>query len=161
MPFGGDAKSRQQWKAALATTADCLTLEDLGRLENGSLSDVEKSRASSHLAGCARCQTELTMLQEFEHLTPRPEEQAAVDWIGAELKRRSSEVATATEGMSRSAATSARRGPARRISTVRRISATALSLAAMVTAVVVGLSVRTGKEPALISDGVTGSTVLR
>ena len=44
---------------------------------------------------------------------------------------------------------------------VRRISATALSLAAMVIAVVVGLSIRTSKEPALISDGVSGSRMLR
>jgi hypothetical protein len=157
----GDAKQRQQWKAALATTADCLTLEDLGRWADGSLSDAEKSRASSHLAGCARCQTELTMLQEFERAIPRPEEQTAVSWIAAEIKRRSSELAPATEDVSRSPPSSARRGSGHRISKVRRISATALSLAAMVTAVVVGLSVRTGKQPALISDGVTGSPVLR
>ncbi len=150
----GDAKQRQQWKAALVTSEDCLTLEELGRWTDGSFSEEEKSRASSHLAGCSRCQTELTLLQEFDRATPQPQDQTAVSWIVAELKRRSSELAPATEDVSRSAPSSTRRGSGRRSSAVRRISATALSLAAMVTAVVVGLSVRTSKEPALISDGV-------
>ncbi len=150
----GDAKQRQQWKAALVTSEDCLTLEELGRWTDGSFSEEEKSRASSHLAGCSRCQTELTLLQEFDRATPQPQDQTAVSWIVAELKRRSSELAPATEDVSRSAPSSTRRGSGRRNSAVRRISATALSLAAMVTAVVVGLSVRTSKEPALISDGV-------
>jgi len=156
-----DTKQRQQWKAALATTADCLTLEELGRWADGSLSDGEKSRASSHLAGCSRCQTELTMLQEFERLTPRPQDQTAVSWIVAELKQRSSGIAPTTEDVARSATSSTRRGSGRRSSAVRRISATALSLAAMVIAVVLGLSIRTSKEPALVSDGVSGSRLLR
>src|SRR5258707_2848187 len=142
----GDTKQRQQWNAALETTADCLTLEELGRWADGSSSDAEKSRASSHLAGCSRCQTELTMLQEFEHATPRPQDLTAVSWIVAELKRRSSEPAPAADDVSRSAPSSTRWGSGRRSSAVRRISTAALSLAAMVVAVVVGHSVRTRKE---------------
>ncbi len=157
----GDAKQRQQWKAALVTSEDCLTLEELGRWTDGSFSEEEKSRASSHLAGCSRCQTELTLLQEFDRATPQPQDQTAVSWIVAELKRRSSELAPATEDVSRSAPSSTRRGSGRRSSAVRRISATALSLAAMVIAVVLGLSIRTSKEPALVSDGVSGSRLLR
>ncbi len=85
-------KERRQWKAALAPTEDCLTIEELSRHASGSPSDSAKSRTSLHLAGCVRCQTELAMLREFELATPRPEELAAVSWIAAELKRRSNQI---------------------------------------------------------------------
>jgi len=149
-----DTKQRRRWKAALETGADCLTVEELGRWMDGLFSDAEESRASAHLAGCARCQTELALFQELERTTPQPKDQPAVSWIVAELKRRSSESARATGEVSRSAPSSARRALSPRGLAGRRISAAALSLAAMVIAVAVGLSVRTSREPGLISDGI-------
>jgi hypothetical protein len=156
-------KERRQWKAALATTEDCLTLEDLSRHADGSLPDAVKTRASSHLAGCVRCQTELAMLKEFELATPHPEEMASVSWIAAELKRRSEKVGHAAPDPASSRLMPSRlssRG-LRTIFASRGVSVAALSLAAMLVAVVAGLYLTTAKEPVLVSDGSTGQTVLR
>src|SRR5262245_18979576 len=70
-------------KAVLSGSDKCLPLEALagGAVE-----------AKEHLAGCARCRNELALMQEFLSAEPRPQEVASVNWIRAELGRRSLEV---------------------------------------------------------------------
>jgi hypothetical protein len=162
MSSDGD-KERRQWKAALATTEDCLTVEELSRHADGSLPDGAKTRASSHLDRCVRCQTELAMLKEFELATPRAEELAAVSWVAAELKRRSSEIghAAPNPASSRSMPSLVSTVGLRNIFASRRVSSAALSLAAMLVAIAAGFYLTTAKEPILVSDGSTGQTVLR
>ena len=157
-----DHKEQQQWKAALAATDECLSLEELSRYADRSLPEETKDRAPSHLASCPRCQTELAMLQEFELATPRPEEAAHVSWVAAELKRRSGEIDFAQEpGSSRPAPSRLGSLVTHKILAPRRIGAAAISLAAMLTVVTVGLYLRMGKQPVLVSDGSSGQTVLR
>jgi len=135
-----ERRVQQQWKAALAATDQCLSLEELSGHTERSLADEAESRVSSHLSSCARCQTELAMLQEFEQLVARPDEAAQVSLISAELKRR---LAT------------------RKIFATRLISTAAMALAAMLLLIAGGLYLRTGKEPVLLSDGSSGQTVFR
>ncbi len=157
-----DHKEQQQWKAALAATDECLSLEELSRCADRSLAEEAKDRVPSHLASCPRCQTELAMLQEFELATPSPEEAAKVSWVAAELKRRSGEIDFAQEwGSSRAASSRISSLVTRKILAPRRIGAAAMSLAAILAVVTVGLYLRTGKQPVLISDGSSGQTVLR
>ena len=142
-----ERRVRQQWKAALAATNECLSLEELSRHVDRSLPGEENSRMSSHLSSCPRCQTELAMLQEFEQATPRPDEAAEVSFITAELKRRSG-------GRMGGLVT-------RKIFAGRRIGTAAMALAAMLLLIAGGLYLRSEKEPVLVSDGSSGQTVFR
>jgi hypothetical protein len=72
--------ARDELKAALGRTPGCV---DVSRLA-GPLSDSERD----HVAGCARCQTELSLLEEFDASTSTTEEAAAIQWITAEVRRR-------------------------------------------------------------------------
>jgi hypothetical protein len=154
-------KERRHWKAALAATEDCLTVEELSHHAGGSLPDAAKSRTSSHLAGCSRCQTELAMLKEFELATPRPEELAAVSWIAAELKHRSEKIGYAALESPSSRSMPSRLSRLRKVFASRPLSSAALSLAAMLVAIAAGFYLTTAKEPVLVSDGSTGQTLLR
>ena len=73
----------QAWRDAVSARKDCLSLEVLQHLADGS-SDAE---ASQHLAGCPHCQAQLAMLKSFESL-PAENEGAAVAWIAAQLERK-------------------------------------------------------------------------
>src|SRR5215472_17123748 len=143
-----ERKVRQRWKAALAATDECLSLEELSRHADRSTAGEANSRASSHLSSCTRCQTELAMLQEFEREAPRPDEAADVSFIAAELKRRLATRRPAVQLM-------------RKIFATRRISTAAMSLAAMLLLIAGALYLRSEKEPLLVSDGSSGRTVLR
>lgn len=77
---------RQALKSALATTPECLPLEKLEELS------AEEVRTHKHVSQCARCQTELTLLREFETSEPLPGEGAAVAWISAQLERQQAEI---------------------------------------------------------------------
>ena len=77
---------RQALKSALATTPECLPLEKLEELS------ADEARAHKHVSQCARCQTELTLLREFETNEPLPGEGAAVAWISAQLERQQAEI---------------------------------------------------------------------
>lgn len=72
--------ARQQWTEALAPGADCLPLERL----DAALTSAEQA----HVAGCARCQTELELFAAFEANAPVEAQGLAVPWIAAETKRR-------------------------------------------------------------------------
>jgi len=67
-------------KAAMESTPECLTAEQLESLLDG-------KHSHPHLAQCARCQAELAMLKSFEAGAPLPDEGAAVAWISAHLDR--------------------------------------------------------------------------
>ena len=66
--------------AVLRRTATCIPIDRLG--ETLTAPEVE------HLTGCARCQTELGLWQEFDGSSGLADEGAAVAWIVAELGRR-------------------------------------------------------------------------
>jgi hypothetical protein len=93
--------NRSSLNQALKGKDDCLTLQELEKL-------VEDSALkNSHLAGCPRCQTELSLLRSFESNEPLPDEGAAVAWISKHLDQRLGEIkqgtssrapATPTEG---------------------------------------------------------------
>jgi hypothetical protein len=73
-------RARRALADALQRTPACIPLERLG----GALSEVEQA----HVETCARCQTELALLENFEQGAPAADEGAAVRWIAAEAKRR-------------------------------------------------------------------------
>ena len=74
------ASARQQWHQALTPGPDCLPLERL---------DAELTAGERiHVAGCARCQSELEMFQAFAANAPVEGEGLAVAWIAAQTKRR-------------------------------------------------------------------------
>jgi len=75
------------WRQAASTTEDCLPLETLEKLAGNANADPQ---AAQHLASCADCQTELSMLKSFEEATPYADEGAAVAWIAAQLQRQQS-----------------------------------------------------------------------
>lgn len=69
------------WAAALERTPACLDAE---RFAAGlSTSEV------AHVAECPRCQAERSLWNSFEQPQARPEDGAAVQWVTAELRRRS------------------------------------------------------------------------
>ena len=72
---------RELFKAALAATPECLSLQQLEELASG------RTQAPPHLLQCPRCQSELAMLKSFESSTPLPGEGAAVAWISSQLDR--------------------------------------------------------------------------
>ena len=72
--------AKQQWHQALTPGPGCLPLERL----DADLTAAERT----HVAGCARCQSELEMFQAFEANTPVQGEGLAVAWIAAQTKRR-------------------------------------------------------------------------
>src|ERR1700704_2054020 len=80
------------WHEAASATKDCLPLEVLERMTENLSVDA---KAAAHLAGCAHCQTELSLLKSFEQSTPSADEGAAVAWIAAQLERNQSAPAKA------------------------------------------------------------------
>ena len=76
--------------AASRPTPACIPLERLG----APLTTNERE----HVAGCARCQTELTLFAEFNESVPAPQEGAAVQWVVAELRRRRSQASATAAG---------------------------------------------------------------
>jgi hypothetical protein len=76
--------SRKIWQDAAAVTDECLPLEVLEKMTEGTSGDA---KAKAHLAGCPHCQTELSMLKNFEASVPSADEGAAVAWIAAQLER--------------------------------------------------------------------------
>ena len=75
------------WQEAASATEDCLPLETLEKLAENAAGEP---KAAQHLASCAHCQTELSMLKSFQDATPSAHEGAAVAWIAARLERQQS-----------------------------------------------------------------------
>ena len=74
--------NQQNLKAALATTPECLPVEQLGALTG------EQAQTHPHVSNCIRCQSELALLRAFESDQPIADEGAAVAWISAQLEKR-------------------------------------------------------------------------
>lgn len=70
------SEARDQWRAALAPTPNCIPLERLGE----SRTDAERE----HLASCARCQTEVALFDEVA----AADASADSRWVAEELHRR-------------------------------------------------------------------------
>jgi hypothetical protein len=79
------AAARAALDAASRPTPSCILFDRLG----GDLTATERE----HVAGCARCQTELTLFAELNDPAPAAGEGAAVQWVVAELRRRRSHAA--------------------------------------------------------------------
>jgi hypothetical protein len=82
-----DLTDLETLQAALAPSASCLTLEQLGRLCDRDHAGSADTRAAEHVAGCLRCRTELALLKQFECGALRPEEQEDASWIVGRLTR--------------------------------------------------------------------------
>ena len=67
-------------KRMLQATAECIPMERLG--------ETRTAVESEHVSRCARCQTEIALLQELNESAPVADEGAAVQWVVAELRRR-------------------------------------------------------------------------
>jgi hypothetical protein len=74
-------------KAALAPSAACATIEQLGRLRDGDHAGSADARLAEHVAGCLRCRTELALLTQFESAALRPGDEAAARRMVARLER--------------------------------------------------------------------------
>jgi hypothetical protein len=79
-----ETNNLKTWQEAAAASKDCLPLEVLERFTESAPVDA---KAAAHLDGCAHCQTELSMLKNFEQAEPSADEGAAVAWIAAQLQR--------------------------------------------------------------------------
>jgi hypothetical protein len=79
-----ETNNLKTWQEAAAANKDCLPLEVLERFTESAPVDA---KAAAHLDGCARCQTELSMLKNFEQAEPSADEGAAVAWIATQLQR--------------------------------------------------------------------------
>jgi hypothetical protein len=78
--------------SALQPSADCPSLDELGRFADGALTPAERARRAPHIERCHACQAELAMLQAFADAEIRADEQAAVRDIVTELRRREHEI---------------------------------------------------------------------
>ncbi|HMC32706.1 MAG TPA: hypothetical protein VKL99_17845 [Candidatus Angelobacter sp.] len=77
----------KMWQEAASAGENCLPLETLEKLVENASADA---KAAAHLASCAHCQTELSMLKSFEAAMPSADEGAAAGWIAAQLQRQQS-----------------------------------------------------------------------
>ena len=79
-----DSDQLKTWQEASAASKECLPLEVLESFTEEAPADT---KAAAHLSSCAHCQTELSLLKDFEAATPSADEGAAVAWIAAKLQR--------------------------------------------------------------------------
>ena len=75
--------NRDALDRTLQPTPGCIPIERFG--------EARTSRENEHLTSCARCQTELSLWQEFDSSTPSADEGGSVQWVVAELGRRSTQ----------------------------------------------------------------------
>lgn len=140
-------------KSELASTPECLSTDELGKLS------PEQASAHRHVSGCARCQTELSLLRQFESDEPVPGEGAAVAWMSAQLERRLGEIKR-TSVASRPRVESVERSWISRLFAVPGLRIAAPVAAAAIVAAAL-LWLRSPKEPELQANLGSGSTVYR
>ena len=90
MTPGSLEQPRDEWQRQLEPTSSCIPLDRLG--------DELTPTAREHLAHCVRCQTEMTLWREYESAGSAPAEGAAVQWIVAEIGRRTAAARTPRRG---------------------------------------------------------------
>jgi len=153
-----DARSRERslLRKALSPSHACATPLELDDLADGLLAQPAAAPLTDHVSDCARCQTELTLLKEFENAAPAPDEERAVRWISARLERRFS------ESSARPPPFLARHGaalPRRSVFTTLNLGGFAVAAATLAGAVMIGL--REGRAPKLAQPSPAAPIVLR
>jgi anti-sigma factor RsiW len=143
---------RSLLREALSPSRACASPLELGAFADGSLAELAAARVRNHLSSCMRCQTELTLLKEFESAAPGPDEDDAVSSISARLERRFSE-ATPSQTPHRAAL------PRRSWLKALNVGGFALAAATLVAAVTIGLRER--RAPELAPPSPAASAVLR
>ena len=153
-----EARSRERslLRKALSPSDACASPLELGGLADGSLAQPTAARLRDHVSGCARCQTELTLLKGFENAAPGPDEEGAVSWISARLERRFSE---ASAGPSPSRTHRGAALPRRSWFRALNVGGFAMAAATLIAAVTVGL--REGRAPELAQPSAAAPAVLR
>ncbi|HWE25908.1 MAG TPA: hypothetical protein VG496_18375, partial [Myxococcales bacterium] len=155
------SKERSLLKKALSPSYGCATPLELSHLADGSLAQAGAARLRDHVSRCARCQTELTLLKEFENATPGPYEESAVHSISARLERRLFEAST-PRARTRSSPLQARHGaarPRRSMFSALNVGGFALAAGTLAAALVIGLRER--RIPELVPPSPAGPMVLR
>ncbi|MFL5455896.1 MAG: IPT/TIG domain-containing protein [Myxococcales bacterium] len=153
-----DRPDRNQLKETLAPSPECATLEELAALANASLPAPSRARVAVHVASCERCEVELALLKEFESASPRPEEDATVQWIVGRLRRRFREARVAAIAPV-AAAHEEEEGFWRRLIRVKPVTGVGFGLAAAMVLVAAGLELRVGGPPSLPDRIEQGSPV--
>jgi hypothetical protein len=153
---GARPREHSLLRKALSPSGACATPLELGRLADGSLAHFAAARLRDHVWKCARCQTELALLKEFEDAAPGPDEERAVKWISARLERRFSESGA---GSSRTRIHDGAARPRRSWFAAVNVGGFGLAAAALTAAVTIGL--REGRAPELTPPSPAASTVLR
>lgn len=150
-----EARSKEHWllKDALSPAVTCVTLVELDGLGDGSLPEAAAKRVRGHLADCARCQTELALLHEFERASPRAAEAATVQWITTQLERRFAGAIAQPARKSEATVTPIRRRLPRRPMQVGFAIAASLLVAA------VGIGINKSRPPGF--EPPTGALVFR
>lgn len=148
--------ARALFKEALSPSQSCATLVELDGLDDGSLTESASRRVRSHVATCARCQTELALLHEFERASPRRGEEAAARWITGQLEQKFA----ATLPNPRSEQREVERPRRSFWSGWRPIQAGGFAIAAALLVAAVGIALRDSRPPE-ISTAVSERQVFR
>ena len=92
---------REILRAALAPSAECLSIEQLGRYVDGALGADEQAAAAVHIRGCLNCRTELALLEAVTSSSARIGEAEIIRDGVARLEQRTIDFAGAVhEGIS-------------------------------------------------------------
>jgi hypothetical protein len=143
---------RSLLRKAVSPSSACAGPLELGGLADGSLARHVATRLRDHVAGCPRCQTELTLLKEFEDAAPGPDEEGAVSWISGRLERRFSE---------ESVGSTPSRGALPRRSWFTGLNVGGVAVAGATLAVALTIGLREGRAPELAQPSPTAPLVLR
>jgi hypothetical protein len=143
--------NRSNFKAALATTPDCLSPEQLENLTG------EAVQNHPHVAQCPRCQSELALLRSFESESPLADEGAAVAWISAQMERRLDQIKGASSGAQPEGSWIERWFGTRNVRWLAPVAAAAV----VAVAGFVWMHSRNNKEPDLLASAGSGTAIYR
>ncbi len=128
-------------KQALEAACGCPSENELAGLVESTLGEAERGRIMAHVEACTRCAGEVALLRAFLLAQPEGGDAAAVNWIAAQLERRSAELFHQPQ-RSRWLRLRAWLTPA-------RLSAAAVALATVLLALSAVLHYRRAQEPVL------------
>jgi hypothetical protein len=83
---------REILRTALAPSAECLSIEELGRYVDGGLGADQQTAAVMHIRRCLNCQAELALLQAVTSSSVRPGEADILRDGVARLEQRATEI---------------------------------------------------------------------
>ena len=155
----GRSLERSLLRKVLSRSHACATpLELDSLLADESLGQHAAVRLWNHVSCCARCQTELMLLREFENAAPGPDEEGAVAWISARLERRFSDAGAGYSPLQ--ARPGAAALPPRR-SVFRALNVAGFAIAAATIGAAMTIGLRERRIPDLAQPSLAASTVLR